>query len=74
MLAGPDYENYPELKNIKELEEYDKSIPLNKVIQDFEKGGYSKAFLEPKHLKVYSFRIDRKYRAIFIIINGENFH
>lgn len=22
--------------------------------------------LEPKHLKLYSFRIDRKYRAIFI--------
>lgn len=23
--------------------------------------------LEPKHLRIYSFRIDRKYRAIFII-------
>jgi Txe/YoeB family toxin of Txe-Axe toxin-antitoxin module len=23
--------------------------------------------LEPKHLKIYSFRIDKKYRAIFII-------
>ena len=23
--------------------------------------------LEPKHLKIYSFRIDRKYRAIFIL-------
>ena len=23
--------------------------------------------LEPKHLKLYSFRIDRQYRAIFII-------
>lgn len=22
--------------------------------------------LEPKHLKIYSFRVDRKYRAIFI--------
>lgn len=22
--------------------------------------------LEPKHLKIYSFRIDKKYRAIFI--------
>ncbi|CAN5460050.1 hypothetical protein BH18ACI1_BH18ACI1_05990 [soil metagenome] len=22
--------------------------------------------LEPKHLKVYSFRVDKKYRAIFI--------
>jgi plasmid maintenance system killer protein len=27
--------------------------------------------LEPKHLKVYSFRIDRKYRTIFIFISAE---
>jgi Txe/YoeB family toxin of Txe-Axe toxin-antitoxin module len=27
--------------------------------------------LEPKHLKIYSFRVDRKYRAIFIIKNGQ---
>ena len=28
--------------------------------------GLSIELLEPKHLKFYSFRIDRKYRAIFI--------
>ena len=27
--------------------------------------------LEPKHLKVYSFRLDIKYRAIFIIVDGQ---
>lgn len=27
--------------------------------------------LEPKSERVYSFRIDRKYRALFIIINSE---
>jgi len=27
--------------------------------------------LEPKHLKIYSFRIDRKYRAIFIFTSPE---
>lgn len=27
--------------------------------------------LEPKHLKVYSFRLDKKYSAIFIVLNGE---
>ncbi len=26
--------------------------------------------LEPKHLKIYSFRIDHKYRAVFIIRGG----
>ncbi len=27
--------------------------------------------LEPKHLKIYSFRFDRKYRAIFIMVYDE---
>ncbi len=27
--------------------------------------------LEPKHLKVYSFRLDKKYRAIFIVAADE---
>lgn len=27
--------------------------------------------LEPKHLKVYSFRVDIKYRAVFIVTDGE---
>lgn len=27
--------------------------------------------LEPKQLRIYSFRIDKKYRTIFIIKNGE---
>lgn len=26
--------------------------------------------LEPKSLKIYSFRIDRKYRVIFILVNS----
>ena len=27
--------------------------------------------LEPKHLRIFSFRIDRKYRVIFIFRNSE---
>jgi Txe/YoeB family toxin of Txe-Axe toxin-antitoxin module len=27
--------------------------------------------LEPKHLKIYSFGLDRQYRVIFIVVNGE---
>ena len=27
--------------------------------------------LEPKHLKVYSFRLDKKYRAVFIMAANE---
>ena len=26
--------------------------------------------LEPKYLKIYSFRIDKKYRAVFIVKDG----
>ena len=27
--------------------------------------------LEPKHLQIYSFRLDRKYRAIFVFVQPE---
>lgn len=27
--------------------------------------------LEPKHMHIYSFRVDRKYRASFIFLNPE---
>lgn len=27
--------------------------------------------LEPKHLKLYSFRLDKKYRAIFVVRDGQ---
>lgn len=27
--------------------------------------------LEPRHLQIYSFRIDKKYRAIFILVGDE---
>ncbi|MGI8788747.1 MAG: hypothetical protein ACR2HG_13410 [Pyrinomonadaceae bacterium] len=40
----------------KELFEPDKNHPSLNV-----------EILEPKHLKVYSFRLDRKYRAIFVL-------
>ena len=26
--------------------------------------------LEPKHLKMYSFRLDKKYRVVFVILDG----
>ncbi len=27
--------------------------------------------LEPKHLKFYSFRLDKKYRVVFIVVDNE---
>lgn len=39
--------------------------------QDFNHPSLNVELLKPKHLRVYSFRIDRKYRAIFILNAGE---
>lgn len=48
---------------------------FNKAIALFEQDEHHPSLnvgvLEPKHLKIYSFRLDRKYRAIFIIVDGE---
>lgn len=39
--------------------------------QDIDHPSLNVELLEPKHLKVYSFRVDRKYRAIFVVAGGE---
>lgn len=44
---------------------------INLFEQDISHPSLNVEVLEPKHLKIYSFRIDLKYRALFIIINGE---
>jgi Txe/YoeB family toxin of Txe-Axe toxin-antitoxin module len=38
---------------------------------DFNHPSLNVEILEPKQLKIYSFRIDLKYRAIFIIVGNE---
>jgi len=38
---------------------------------DYNHPSLNVEILEPKHLKIYSFRIDKKFRAIFIIVEGE---
>ncbi len=65
------------LKN--EIKKYLKKHQLEKKFrkakklfeQDIYHPSLNVELLEPKHLKVYSFRLDRKYRAIFIVINNE---
>jgi Txe/YoeB family toxin of Txe-Axe toxin-antitoxin module len=39
--------------------------------QDYRHPSLNVEILEPKSLKIYSFRIDLKYRAVFIIIDNE---
>jgi len=62
-----------------EINKYLKNHQLDKKFQKakelFERDMYhpslSIELLEPKHLKVYSFRLDKKYRAVFIVVNEE---
>lgn len=48
---------------------------FNKQIKIFQENSRHPSLhtelLEPKSEEVYSFRIDRKYRALFIIVNSE---
>ena len=39
--------------------------------QDIYHPSLNVELLEPKHLKVYSFRVDKKYRTIFIVVNND---
>jgi len=63
----------------KDLKEYLKIHNLgkkfNKAKKLFENNPFHPSLnteiLEPKHLKIYSFRIDKKYRAIFIYIDNK---
>ena len=38
--------------------------------QDINHPSLNVELLEPKQLKIYSFRLDKKYRAIFIVTDG----
>ena len=68
------------IKTLREdLQKYLKKHQLGKKYQKakrlFEENPFHPSLnteiLEPKHLKIYSFRIDKKYRAIFIYTNNE---
>lgn len=39
---------------------------LNLLLTDISYPSLEVELLEPKHLKIWSFRVDKKYRAIFI--------
>ena len=61
----PDLEKYLQKHNIKK--QYLKQVT---IFEDNPRHpSLNTETLEPKHLKIYSFRIDRKYRAIFIMIS-----
>ncbi len=65
------------LKNsvVKYLKKYqlDRKFQKAKKLfeQDINHPSLNVEILEPKHLRVYSFRLDKKYRVIFIVTDNE---
>lgn len=58
--------SYLEKRNLKK--KFDKQVRL--LEQDISHPSLEVELLEPKHLRIFSFRIDKKYRAIFIFRSG----
>lgn len=57
------------LKNHQLVKKFEKQKKLFEI--DYLHPSLNTEILEPKSLRIYSFRIDKKYRAIFIIVKGE---
>lgn len=62
-----DVEDY--LKKHQLVKKFEKAKALFK--EDTQHPSLNVEVLELKHLKIYSFRLDKKYRAVFIVVNGE---
>jgi len=60
-------EKYLKKHHLKD--KFEKAVELFE--EDYRYPSLQVEILEPKHLKIYSFRIDKKYRAIFVIVDGE---
>lgn len=48
---------------------YEKAVDLFE--EDYKHPSLHVELLEPKSLKIYSFRLYIKYRAVFIVVDGE---
>jgi len=63
----PDLERY--LQKHRLLKRWQKQLPLFE--QNWRHPGLHTEILEPKELRIYSFRIDLQYRAIFVFTDKE---
>ncbi len=66
-LLTKKLEKYLQKHNLEQR--FDKAKELFE--QDFNHPSLNVEILEPKKLRIYSFRIDLKYRAIFIVADNE---
>lgn len=63
----PDLEEYLEKRKLRSR--YEKQKLLFEV--DIRDPGLNVELMEPKHLHIWSFRISKKYRAVFIFRDPE---
>lgn len=64
---NPRLEKY--LKSHGLIKKFEKQIAL--LSENPKHPSLNTELLEPKQMRIYSFRIDRKYRASFGIVSGE---
>lgn len=62
-----DLEKY--LKRRGLIRKFEKQRQL--IETDFRHSSLHTEILEPKHLKIYPFRIDNKYRAVFVLVDSD---
>ncbi len=63
----PDLVKYLKKRNLEK--KFNKQVNL--LTTDMDHPSLNTELLEPRSYKFYSFRIDKKYRAIFILVGGE---
>lgn len=66
LTIHPEIEDYLKERNLEK--KFSKQIRLLK--SSLRHPSLEVELLEPKHLKFFSFRVDRRYRAVFIFRNS----
>ena len=62
----PDIEEYIKKRGLRRKFEKQRRLFVENPFHP----GLETELLEPKHLRFWSFRVDKKYRAVFIFRNG----
>lgn len=65
---------HPDIKDYLRKHKLEDKFKKQKLFfeTDFRYPGLHTELLEPKDMRIYSFRLDRKYRAVFIFRRGNN--
>lgn len=63
----PEIEEY--LRDHKLVKKFEKQVKF--LEKDTSYPSLDVEMLEPRHLKIFSFRVDKKYRAIFVFLRRD---